>query len=76
MLRLLRDVPAALQHVLTERSIVPDVVPLVPVPRRVSYQYRVTADSASVVHETLDVRATETQDMGVAVPIEHAERIA
>ena len=76
LLRLLRDVPAALQHLLGERGIVPDVVPLVPVPRKVSYQYRVTADSAPVVCETLAVRASEAQDLEMVTPVERAERIA
>ncbi|MDB4914683.1 MAG: putative transcriptional regulator [Gemmatimonadetes bacterium] len=76
LLRLLRDVPAALQHLLAERGIVPDVVPLVPVPRPVSYQYRVTADSAPVVRETLAVYASEAQDLEVAIPVQRAERIA
>lgn len=76
LLRLLRDVPQALQHLLAERGIVPDIVPLVPAPRSVSYQYVAVAGGVPVVRETLTVSARETRDMDVPVPVERAERIA
>jgi len=76
LLRLLRDVPQALQHLLAERGIVPDVVPLVPAPRSVSYHYVAVAVGVPVVRDTLTVTARETRDMDVPVPVERAERIA
>lgn len=75
LLRLLRDVPEALQHLLAERAIVSNVVPLVPAPRRVSYQYRVVAEGSAVFRDTLTVNAREARDMEVPVPVERAERI-
>ncbi|MEO7455338.1 MAG: type II TA system antitoxin MqsA family protein [Gemmatimonadaceae bacterium] len=76
LLRLLRDVPEALQHLLVERGIVPNVRPLVPVARRVSYQYRAIVERAPVVRDTLAISTRESQDMEVPIPIERAERIA
>ena len=76
LLRLLRDVPEALQHLLAEREIVPKVVPLVPVRRRVSYQYRIVADGDAVVHETLTVSPRELREVELPVPVERAERLA
>jgi HTH-type transcriptional regulator/antitoxin MqsA len=76
LLRLLRDVPEALQHLLAERRIVPDVLPLMPAPRTVSYQYRAVAEGAPVVWGTLTVSPREAESMDVLVPVEGAERIA
>ena len=76
LLRLLGDVPEAFQHLLAVRGIVPNVMPLVPVPRRVFYQYRVAFEDVPVARETLTINARQTQDMDVPVPVERAERIA
>lgn len=76
LLRLLRDVPAALQHLLAERELVSNVMPLMPAARRVSYQYQVVSDGTPVVRDTLTVSAREAGDMEVPVPFERAERIA
>ena len=75
LLRLLRDVPEALQHLLAARSIVPNVTPLVPAARRVSYAYRI-AEGAPVNARALTPPARETLDTEATIPIERAERIA
>jgi HTH-type transcriptional regulator / antitoxin MqsA len=76
LLRLLQDVPEALQHLLAERGIVLQVVPLVPTARRVSYQYVVSVPTLLAVRDMLTVSARETRDIETPVPVERAERIA
>jgi putative zinc finger/helix-turn-helix YgiT family protein len=77
LLRLLRDVPQALQHLLQERQVVPKVIPLVPVPRRVSYSFVAAARRfAESTHEAFDISVQESTGSDGVVPIQGAEKIA
>jgi HTH-type transcriptional regulator/antitoxin MqsA len=75
LLRLIRDVPEALHHLLDKRGIVANVAPLLPTPRRVSYVYRIAEAVASEI-DVLTPLAREQMPASGATPIERAERIA
>lgn len=76
LLRLLRDVPEALQHLLRERAIVTNVVPLVPKVRTVSYQYQSIVETSSVSRETLSLTSRDSHDPDGVVLLQRAEQIA
>jgi HTH-type transcriptional regulator/antitoxin MqsA len=77
LLRLLMDMPEALQHLLVKRGIVPDIVPLVPVRRVVSYQYPVIPGSGPrFFSESLTVTSHESLDIDTPTPVQNVERIA
>ena len=76
LLRLLMDMPDALQHLLNKRGIVPNIVPLVPMRRSVSYRYPVIPANAIVIADSLTVTSREASDIDTPVPVQRAERIA
>lgn len=77
LLRLIRDVPEALQYLLREREVVTNVVPLVPEARCVSYRFSVqSAYAAALSHATFDIRTQETLSSDDVVPVQVAEMIA
>jgi HTH-type transcriptional regulator/antitoxin MqsA len=77
LLRLLMDMPEALQHLLAKRGIVPNIVPLVPARRAVSYQYPVIPGSSPrFFSESFTVTSHETLDMDTPSPVQNVERIA
>lgn len=77
LLRLLMDMPEALQHLLAKRGIVPNIVPLLPARRAVSYQYPVIPGSGPrFFSESFTVTSHETLDMDTPSPVQNVERIA
>lgn len=76
LLRLIRDVPAALQHLLQQKGITPHVVPLVPVAKPVSYKFSCSSRvPASTADDVLSV-SPERHEVSFDVPVQRAERIA
>ena len=76
LLRLLRDVPAALQHLMNEKGIASNVVPLVPIAKTVSYRYQCEASSPVRSVGTMPLRVHESvRDKDVS-PVLTVERVA
>ncbi len=76
LLRVLIDVPEALQHLLREKAIVTNVVPLVPSTRSVSYNYRADADRRSTSVESRHSATLRGSDREIYVQSVSAEMIA
>ncbi len=77
LLRLIRDVPEALQYLLRARKVVPKVVPLVPEPRRVSYRFMTSpAQDGIAPHAAFDIRTQESSCSDDVVPVQLAEMMA
>lgn len=77
LLRLIRDVPEALQYLLRSRAVVPKVVPLIPELRTVSYQFHASLAHASIsARSTLDLSTRESLSSEDVVPVQLAEMIA
>lgn len=77
LLRLIQDVPEALQYLLRSRAVVPKVVPLIPELRTVSYQFHASMVQTSVSpHPALDLSIRESLSSDDVVPVQLAEMIA
>lgn len=76
LLRVLRDVPEAVEYLMRTRGVQRDVVPLVPVARRVSYRYP-TVPVAPPTSPSLDlVEQHEAHRVDAQRPVERAENVA
>ncbi len=76
LLRLLRDMPEALSHLLQQRSITPHLIPLIPSTRAVSYQYAAVSALPPVLLRERLVAASKAPDTFADIPIKRAELIA
>jgi HTH-type transcriptional regulator / antitoxin MqsA len=76
LLRLIRDVPEALQHLLRQHGIATHVVPLIPEARRVSYTFAAPASSPIRMPPAIPLAMPEATVHETPVPVERAERIA